>query len=131
MSLKDTILAADDLDAELLEVPEWGVTISLRTPTVAERSRLGKAAIASGDTPDIAFLYPALLISTCYDPSTGEPIFSEDDVAAIQLKNGAVVERVAQEALRIAGMGPEAVPLQEADSSETVNISSSSDSLND
>lgn len=122
MSLKDQIANADDLYSEMLDVPEWGVTIAMRTPTVAERTAMVQKFVSPEGTPDLtnlAELYPALLIATCYDPATNEALFTAADADLIRSKNGAVVERIAERALTLAGLTDDAVPLPSGISSST------------
>lgn len=120
----DSIVAADDLVTETVDVPEWGVTLTLRTPTLLERARM-VARFVDGDAPttDLSEMYPALLIATCVDPDTGGPLFTEADADLIRSKNGTVVERVAQVALRMAGMSDDSVPTPSGASSSTLNAS--------
>lgn len=126
MSLKDQIAAADDLYTETVDVPEWDVTLTLRTPTLAERGRMVARFLGPDGTAqsqDLAEMYPALLIATCVDPETGAALFTETDSDLIKSKNGKVVERVAQVALRLAGMSDESVPLASGDSSSAPSAS--------
>lgn len=118
MSLRDQIAAAQDLDAETVDVPEWGVTLMLRTPTLAERAAMVRRFVnedGSSRTSDLSEMYPALLIATCVDPETGAPLFTEADADLIRSKSGTVVDRIALIALRIAGMSGDAVPTPSVD----------------
>ena len=49
MSLRDKILAAEDIASELVEVPEWGCIIEVRGMNGADRSRILEAAASSED----------------------------------------------------------------------------------
>lgn len=104
MSLRDKILKAADLSHEDIEVPEWGVTIRVVSPTVRERARIVAAFMGPDGTPDIEKMYPALVIATASDPETGDRLFTDDDAEALSAKSGKAVERVAQAALRVSGM---------------------------
>lgn len=130
MSLRDQIADAQDLYAETVEVPEWNVTIEMRTPTLSERSTMVRRFVkddGSAAIDNLAEMFPALLIATCFDPETGEALFTEADADLLRSKNGAVVERLAQVALRLAGLTGDAVPLRSDDSSSTQNSSISTD----
>lgn len=115
-SLRDAILAADDLTSEILEIPEWGVTVEVRTPTAGDRARLFKIGTTADGTVDPELLYPMLLVSTVCDPDTHESLFTLDDAEALNAKSGAVVERVANVAMRLSGMTPDAVDEGKGDS---------------
>jgi hypothetical protein len=54
-------------------------------------------------------LYTDLIIASCYDPATGEPVFSYEDRERLGEKNGAIMERLALVALRLSGLEPGAV----------------------
>jgi hypothetical protein len=130
MSLRDQIANADDLYAESVHVPEWDVTIEMRTPTLAERSTMVRRFVkddGSAAIDNLGEMFPALLVATCFDPETGEALFSESDFDLIRSKNGAIVERLAQIALRLAGLSGDAVPLRSENSSSTENGSTSTD----
>jgi hypothetical protein len=108
MNLKDLIFSADDITKELVEVPEWGVTVEVRSMTAAERAKLGEGA-SKGDKTDVGLMYAMTVIATVYDPTTGLPVFTDQDKEAILSKNGAVVERLATKALGSSGLTAEAV----------------------
>lgn len=130
MSLRDLIADADDLYSETLEVPEWGVTLTLRTPTVAERAKMVQRFVGEGKgepNTDLNEMYPALLIATCVNPDTNEMLFTEADADLIRSKNGTVVERIATAALRLCGMSDDAVPLPNGDSSSNKSGPTSTD----
>lgn len=110
MGLKDTILAADDIDRELVEVPEWGVTIEMRSMSVGERTRAMQSwskpsEDGEGTTVDQERFYPALLAASVFDPETGERVFDQNEVEKLNEKSSKVVERLAGIAIRLSGMG--------------------------
>lgn len=108
MSLREQIFSADDITKELVEVPEWGVTVEIRSMTAAERAKLGENATA-GDKTDVGLMYALTVIASVYDPETGLPVFTDQDRAAILSKNGSVVERLATKALGSSGLTEKAV----------------------
>lgn len=104
MSLRDKILEAADLSHEDVDVPEWGVTIRVVSPTVRERARIVSAFMGKDGSPDIEKMYPALVIATACDPESGDHLFTEADFEALSGKSGRAMETVAQAALRVSGM---------------------------
>lgn len=112
-SLRESILSADDLTREVMDVPEWGVSIELRTPDAATRGRMVARWIAAdGDQAEIAAsIHTTMIVLCAYDPVTGERLFDpdSDDVMLLAQKNGAVVQRVGEAAMRLAGMTAEVV----------------------
>lgn len=118
--LRRKIFAAMDISSEVLDVPEWGVKIKLRAPTVRARAELVRIWMRD-ESPDPQTVYPALLIATCVDPDTDAPLFTEADTDALLEKSGAVVERIVSEALKVAGMDANAVDRGKADSAGTTS----------
>lgn len=104
MSLRDQILAANDLGTKSVEVPEWEVTLEIRTMTAAQRNRVINNSQTDGKMDPDRF-YQMLLTSTLFDPSTGEPVFTPEDAEALMGKNYAIIERLAKESMALSGMG--------------------------
>lgn len=108
MNLRDKIFSADDITKELMEVPEWGVTVEIRAMTAAERATLGESAMV-GDKTNVGLMYALTVIASVYDPETGEPVFTSNDKEAILSKSGTVIERLATKALGASGLTDKAV----------------------
>lgn len=124
-SLADQILGASDIESATLDVPEWGVTLELRSPSAEERAafitRFMPDDWSEADEnyrPDLTVMYCAAIITMSHDPLTGERVFEMNDstMAALAQKNGAVVERVALEAMKLAGIEKDAVEEGKSDS---------------
>jgi hypothetical protein len=116
---RDLILAADDIVSETMTISEWGgVVIEVRSMTAAERTTMMEEALDM-DTGRIRYnkVYGTIIAKSVYDPDTGDLIFTSDDIAALGNKNGAVIERIALRAMKLAGM-------TEADEDEAGNDSS-------
>ncbi len=109
---KSAILGAEDLKHEDVEVPAWGGSVRVRVMTGAERDEF-RAAIASesGGIP-VGKFSAALLVATCID-ETGARLFTMEDMEALQEKSAASLDAPAAVAMRLNGLGSEAV--QEAE----------------
>lgn len=123
MSLRDKILSADDLTSEMVDVPEWGVKLEVRSPTAKVRSRMVSSAMRTNDdtgetTTDLESVYPQFLIACCFDPDTGDKVFEDDDQEVINAKSSAAVERVAKACLRVSGLSDDTESTLGKDSSE-------------
>ena len=90
MSLRDTILTADDLGSRIVDIPEWGVTIELRGMTGEQRMKLWEATQAKTRT----HFYADIMIACAFDPESGKPVFDPADRDAIGGKSGAVLDRL-------------------------------------
>ena len=111
--LRGKIFSADDITKELLVVPEWGVSVEIRSMTAGQRATLTEGA-TSADKVDVSNMYAKTVIATVFDPETGLPVFTDQDREAILSKNGAVIERLATKALGSSGLGEKAVEESQA-----------------
>ena len=99
MSLRDTILKADDIAEEIVDVPEWDdVKILLRAMD-------GNQQVAYADTVrgGSKFLYADILMVTAFDPDTSELIFDPADREALMAKSGGVLNRLGMRVLELSG----------------------------
>jgi hypothetical protein len=109
MSLRDRILAADDIGKESLHVPHWNVDVEVRTMSAVQRSRMLQTCALPDGSVDLDRLYPMLIIATVHDPETGAPAFDAEDISVLQEKSAAAIEFVAQKAMQMSGMVAKAV----------------------
>ncbi len=100
MSLRDTILTADDLGESIEDVPEWGVKVLLRGMTGKERLRYVENSKDRGSE----YMYSDILIATAYNPDTGELVFDKADREALAEKSGLVLERLALKVMKDSGV---------------------------
>ena len=98
MSLRDTILNADDLVRETVDVPEWGVKVGIRSLTARERG------VMVDQVKDRKHMYADMLIAVAFDPDTGEQLFTKADRDALSEKNGQVMDRLATKTIELSGV---------------------------
>jgi hypothetical protein len=125
MDLRTKIFEADDGKSELVEVEEWGVKVEVRSMTGKRRAFMMTRFMGDGGL-DTERLYPELLIATVYDPETGDMVFRPEDADALNERNAAALERIAQVALRLSGMTEKAQDDLGKDSSPTPSDGSTS-----
>ena len=99
MSQRDKILQADDIEEEIVDVPEWDVKILLRAMNGQQQVRY--AETVRGDSK--GFMYADILMVTAYDPETRELIFDPADREALSLKSGGVLNRLGMKVLVLSG----------------------------
>jgi hypothetical protein len=116
MSLRDTILNANDLKEELVEVPEWGCSILVRSMTGKERSNLFSVAIDAKGKLDFEKAYPVIIIASAFDPETKEKVFTTADMELLNGKNAGAMEKVAKVAMRLSGLDTESAMAAEKNS---------------
>ena len=127
MNLKDSILSAQDIPEETLEVKEWNVTVLIKGMTAGERVKLMQSAF-NQDTGQVnmAAVYPDVVVSCVHDPESGEPVFTDSDKDALMGKSSAAIESIASVGLRLSGVGKDEKDAAGKDSSSIPNKDSSS-----
>lgn len=100
-SIRDKV-ATVTLPAQRVHVDEWDVTFEVRSITVDELRRLS-------DEDDAAAAGLRMLIAALYDPDTGEPAFTNDDVALLGGQSAGVVNDLLESVLEVSGIAPDAL----------------------
>ena len=117
MSIRDKILAADDVRTEDVEVPEWGLTLRLRGMTGSERDQFEQSLMVERggrrimDTANIR----AKAVAKCAVDEDGQRVFSDADANELGGKSAAVLERLYDVAARLSGLREEDVAAREVD----------------
>lgn len=80
--LRDTILAADDMRSEAVEMPEWGVTVHVRTLSLGDREdfegEAGPIDAGASNAESVA----RIVAMTAFDAG-GDRIFGVEDIPAL------------------------------------------------
>jgi hypothetical protein len=103
--LRNTILAVRDLKTEVVPVPEWGVSVTIGVMPGTTRD----AFVESVTGPMAASLFRATLLAYTIVDEAGKPVFTLDDVAALQKKSPDVTSRLVDVALQLNKMGQASV----------------------
>lgn len=109
-NIRDQVRESDDIESEQITVEQWNnVTLEVRSMTGRARARMfkGISNVDSGEV-DIEKMYPEIIVNTCYDPETGERVFSEEDVDWLNTKSSGALEKVARVGMRLSGMDRQA-----------------------
>lgn len=107
---RDAILKASALKTEDVPVPEWGGSVLVRELRGRERDEWeASLTVQRGQqvVPDSANMRAKLAARTIVDPD-GEPLFTQQDVAALGELSAAALNRVFDVASRLSGLGPAA-----------------------
>ena len=104
MSLRDKIIASDDIASELVEVPEWDVILEVRGMTGGDRSKILENAANNDGGISVGTMYVDTVIASTYDPDTNERVFSESDKDALMQKSAAAIDRLATVGMRLSAM---------------------------
>ena len=105
---RDLILRAADIKITRIEVPEWGGSILVKGMNALQRDTMMKFIDPKLDpVPDSQL--KATLCAHCIVDDVGNSLFTDSDIEHLQQKNPLVLDRIANEILRLSGIGAEAV----------------------
>ena len=96
--------AARTTSTALVEVPEWDVTVEVRSISVNKRREILNAG--GGDTTDVSL---RMLVTAVFDPESGEPAFTVDDLEMLGEQDAALIDRLLAEVMGVSGATREAV----------------------
>lgn len=109
MSLRDQIFAADDIRKEVVEIPEWGCSIEVRSLNGADRARILETGVDAAGNVSLQSVYPEMVIASAHDPETGEQIFDHSDKDGLMAKNALAIDRIAVVAVKLSGLESDSV----------------------
>lgn len=121
--LRKQVLEVDDIESEIVEVPQWNVKILVKGMSGKARAQFLRNT-AQGDRVDFERFYPELIIATAHDPESGERVFDPADRDALNTKSGAALDLLATRAMQISGIGRASVDEAEQDLGDTPNTGS-------
>lgn len=124
MLTRDQILAARDLETEVVSVPEWGGDVRIGVMSGKAREILMDSL---AEQQPLSRFQALMLASTVVDDA-GTPIFSADDVEQLRGKSTEVLVRLVEVAMRLNKIGQTAVEEAEKNSGAAPSGSSGSDS---
>ena len=113
--LSEKIRGVEDGTAEPYEIPEWGVTVEIRSMTARARAQfVSEVASEDGtiagvsDPGRIEGMWWHVISQTVFDPATGELAFGEGDDEWLFDKNARVVNDLANACMGASGLTEDA-----------------------
>jgi hypothetical protein len=108
--LASRIAEVDDLVERLVPVPEWGVDLLYRTPTLRRRFQYlaWRDKIEAEGGPALERQWVGAIIAVACDPATGDYVFDWADIDVLASKHGPLVERLAVEAFEVMALTKQA-----------------------
>ena len=103
---KTAILAAQDLQTEDVEVPEWGGAVRVRSFTGRERDAFESSMVRGEGRDrkvDLTNMRARLVGLTVID-ETGQRLFTDEEVDLLGAKSGAALDRVFAVAQKLNGL---------------------------
>jgi len=104
---KHDILASKDFNVELLNVPEWGGNVHVRTMTGKERNDLVDWRNKQGDDCTSEFQRRFCALVLCDEK--GQRLFTDDEAGELGEKSAKALDRVMAAAMRLNGMSDDAM----------------------
>jgi hypothetical protein len=92
------------LTTEVVEVPEWGGSVNVRTLTGTERDEFEQSFVQQDGKSRNLRNFRAKLCARAMVDDDGEPMFTAKDVDALGKKNGRALDRVFDVAQQLAGL---------------------------
>ena len=102
--LKEKIKSAQDIRTELITIPEWDMSIEVRTMRAIDRARVLKNCVDNSGKVIGEKFQAGLVIASCYDPETKERIFDDEDFDLLMEKAAGPVELLAGTAMSLSGL---------------------------
>lgn len=108
---KDKILQVEDIQKELVNVPEWGGDVYVRGMTGAERDRFEASIVQMQGTERKLNMsnVRAKLASLTICDEQGQRLFNDADVAKLAEKSASALQRIFAVAQRLSGIGDDDV----------------------
>ena len=102
MLTRDSILQADDLPKESVEVPEWGGQVWVRTLSGTERDAFEQSMVNKKNKPNMDNVRARFAVLTICDEA-GDRLFKAADADELGKKSAAALDRVFAVAQRLNG----------------------------
>ena len=108
--LRAKIFAAADIGVSVLHIPEWDVDIMVRGMTGAQRAEFIRNAVdPRTGQPRFDRVYSEVCILCCYDPESGDPLFTAADRDLLDTKAASATQLIAQFAMELSGIDEDAL----------------------
>lgn len=128
--LRSKILSAKDRREQVVEIPEWGVSVLVRSMTAGDRGELMDAVREKDGTMRVGEMHTRVALLTAHDPETKRPIFEPLDIDALAGKHPGAIDRIATLGLELSGMGADVKAALEKNSDAAGDGSSSDSPVN-
>jgi hypothetical protein len=109
---RDAILTAQDLTTELVNVPEWGGDVYVKSLTGSERDAFEGSLLSTDAKGKNKVTYTnirAKLVAKTVCDENGVRLFTDDDIKDLSKKSAAALQRVFEVAQRLSGLSDEDV----------------------
>jgi hypothetical protein len=105
MLSRQDIIDCNDIESEVVKVPEWNGEVNVQGLTLAEKDVWTDSIMDDGKASMTGAT--AKLCALCMRDESGSMLFTEDDIPVLQAKSASALDRVFQVAQRLSGIGQE------------------------
>lgn len=100
---RETILNANDIKTEEVNVPEWGGAVLVKSLTGAEKDRYEQSIYSVKDGANYNNIR-SKLVALCICDEELKPVFQSADIDALGQKSAAALDRVFQAAQKLSAL---------------------------
>lgn len=93
MLTKDQILNADDIQTKVIDVPEWGGEVTIKSMSGFYRDRFENSLVGKNGGANMQNVRAKLVAASIVDDK-GDVMFSEKDITKLGSKSGDALDRV-------------------------------------
>ena len=105
MLSRQDIIDCNDIESEVVPVPEWNGEVNVQGLTLAEKDIWTDSILVDGKASMTGAT--AKLCALCMRDESGGLLFTEEDIPVLQAKSAQALDRVFQVAQRLSGIGQE------------------------
>jgi hypothetical protein len=107
--LRNKIKNANDIKKEIIEIEEWDCSIEIRTMTAKQRATILDKVMNDKGNMDHDLFHGYMITVSCFDPETGEMIFSTEDTEWLMEKSSGPIERIMSSVMKLSGLNKGAI----------------------
>ena len=126
MDIRSQILQAEDLPSESVEIPEWGVSVFVRSMSGRDRDLFESQMMELSENGKRMDNFRSRLTVFCCVDEDGKRIFKDGDIAELGKKSGKALDRVFEVASRLNKMTEESIEAEKKPSLKAVDAGSTS-----
>lgn len=106
---KKDIQDADDRKTQMVDVPEWGGVVFVKTLSGSERDRIESRIYQESKGGGVVVDIRAMLVAAAAVDGAGKKVFEESDIGWLSEKSAIALDRVADVARMLAGMAIDSI----------------------
>ena len=122
---RDSILQANDIEIEELEISEWGGTIYIKSLTGKERDKIEQSTMQDGDASNFADFRARFAVAVVCDVD-GTRLFKDNDIQLLTGKSATSLQKILDAGMRLSHMTDEDVEELVGNSEDGPSIDSGS-----